>query len=810
MSQSQNLGGDPEEGRQARQAECSLPVHPREGRQGEDSGLEAGPRQGPSRLQRMSNRSCWVFVNLVALFQTELAIDTNIVVAGTHAVVSDTHTVVGDTHTMVADIHRSVLTGHGDTQARSGMLNSAWFEVSRFHSASLGELPPPAPRDCFGRRELIEKVVGLAQSLEPIALVGAGGIGKTSVALTVLHHNQIKERFGENRRFIRCDQFPASRSHFLARLSKVIGAGVENPEDLTPLRPLLSSKETFLILDNAESVLDPKETGAKEIYSMVDELCQFPTICLCITSRITTVPPRCELPDIPTLSMEAACDIFYGTYRNAGRSDIINDLLERLDFHALSIKLLATTASHNRWDHSRLAKEWDAHRAQVLRTDYNESLAATIELSLSSPTFLSLGTDARNLLGVIAFFPQGVNEDSIDWLLPATSNTKTMFDKFCLLSLTYRNSGFITMLAPIRDYLRPKDPLSSPPLCTIRDHYFSRLSVYLYPGSPGFEEARWIVLEDVNVEHLLDVFTPIDGTGDSIWDAYEHFLEHLVWHKPRQTILGSKIEALPDDHQYKRKCLFSLARLFAESGNLMEEKRLLLQTLELERQRGSDTQVARVLRTLSEVNRRLGFSEEGVQQAKEALEIVARFNDATQQAESLSNLARLLFDDKQLDAAEDAASRAIGLVSDQHQEHLVSRLHRVLGLIHGSKGEKEKAIHHFETALRIASPFNWRDVVFGTHHDLADLFLQENEFDEANAHVKQAKSHAADDPHLLGCTMFMQAHIWYRQNRLEDAKLEVSHALETFEKIGSTRNASNCRKLLQMIGGAITTKPTRI
>ena len=132
------------------------------------------------------------------------------------------------------------------------------------------------------------------------------------------------------------------------------------------MRPLLSSREMILFLDNAESILDPQGANAREVYAIVEELSQFKTVCLFLTSRISTVPRHCKRPTIPPLSMESACDVFYGIYDNGGRSDIISDLLARLDFHPLSITLLATTASHNMWDYDRLARESKGHLPSIM------------------------------------------------------------------------------------------------------------------------------------------------------------------------------------------------------------------------------------------------------------------------------------------------------------------------------------------------------------------------------------------------------------------------------------------------------------
>ena len=650
---------------------------------------------------------------------------------------------------------------------------------------------------------MIEKIVDLAENLTPIALIGAGGIGKTSIALKALHHDRIKQRFGENRRFVRCDQFPAAPVHFLARLSKVTGAGIESPENLAFLLPFLSSREILIVLDNAESILDPQGTNAQEIYAIVEELSRLENVCLCITSRISTIPPDCETLSIPTLSMGASRDTFYRIYKHDERSDSVNNIMERLDFHPLSITLLATVAHHNQWGMDRLTREWESRRTGVLQTEHNKSLAATIELSLSSPTFQELGPDARELLGVIAFFPRGVNENNIDWLLPTISNRASVFDRFCILSLTYRNNEFLTMLAPLRDYFCPKDPKSSRLLSTTKRNYFDRLSVEINPGAPGFEEARWIASEDVNVEHLLDIFTSIDAESDDVWDTCAHFMEHLCWHKQRLVTLGPKIEGLRDDHPSKPRCLTELALLFDFLGNFMEEKRLLIHTLELYRERGDENLIAQTLRFLSDTNRQLRLYKEGTQQVEEALEIHERHGDPALQARCLRDLAWLLSSDGQLDAAEKAAFRAIDLLPKEGDQFPVCQCHRILGDISHSRGKQKEAIHHYETALGIASPFGWGDQLFWSHYSLAVLFLNEDKSDSAYVHIECAKSHAGSNAYHLGRAMDLRAEILYQQRRLEEAKSEASGAFDLFEKLGAAGDAEVAGERLRRIEEAM-------
>ena len=270
---------------------------------------------------------------------------------------------------------------------------------------------------------------------------------------------------------------------------------------------------------------------------------------------------------------------------------------------------------------------------------------------------------------------------------------------------------------------------------------------------------------------------------------------------------GPKIEALPDGHRSKAECLLWLGRTLGLTGNYVEQKRLLDHALKLEREWGSDSWVAHVLKSLSTANRYLGLHKDGIRQAKEALEIYEQIGTTRYQADTLVGLALLLEEDNQLDAAEEAASRVIELLPEKGEEFRVCQAHRALGKVYGSKCKNEEAIRSYETALGIASRFDWNSELSWIHDDLATLSCKEGRFDDAHVHNEQARSHSKNDPYQLGQATYHQARIYYDQQKLENATSRALCALEIFQKLGALEDQNWCKDLLQEIGQATSIVP---
>ena len=63
--------------------------------------------------------------------------------------------------------------------------------------------------------------------------------------------------------------------------------------------------------------------------------------------------------------------------------------------------------------------------------------------------------------------------------------------------------------------------------------------------------------------------------------------------------------------------------------------------------------------------------------------------------------------------------------------------------------------------------------------------------------IKDQKLSCPDNS--LGCTMELQAQIWYKEHRFEEAKAEALCTTNVFERLGATNKVESCSVILQNI-----------
>ncbi|KAJ7715543.1 hypothetical protein B0H16DRAFT_1434875 [Mycena metata] len=163
--------------------------------------------------------------------------------------------------------------------------------ISRMYSGSYASsnsisMLPAEPKIFHGREsELAYILKHFEQSTPRIAILGAGGMGKTSLAQAVLHHEEIVIKYQGNQFFVVCDT-AASK----VELAGLIGdhLGMKSGKDLTQavLFHLSEGPPTLLILDNLETVWEPAESR-KEVEEFLSLLTDITSLALMVCILIS-------------------------------------------------------------------------------------------------------------------------------------------------------------------------------------------------------------------------------------------------------------------------------------------------------------------------------------------------------------------------------------------------------------------------------------------------------------------------------------------------------------------------------------------
>jgi Cdc6-like AAA superfamily ATPase len=132
---------------------------------------------------------------------------------------------------------------------------------------------PSKPKILHGREWEVENIMKMLSQASPrIAILGGGGMGKTSLAKAVLHHTDTSDKF-------QCRFFVSAESATTSiELAALIGLhiGLNPGKDLTrPVVQYFSQKPpSLLILDNLETVWEPIQSrgGIEEFLSLLTEV----------------------------------------------------------------------------------------------------------------------------------------------------------------------------------------------------------------------------------------------------------------------------------------------------------------------------------------------------------------------------------------------------------------------------------------------------------------------------------------------------------------------------------------------------------
>ncbi|KAG2126951.1 hypothetical protein DEU56DRAFT_535937 [Suillus clintonianus] len=444
--------------------------------------------------------------------------------------------------------------------------------------------PPSRPDMFYGRDKLVAELTNLVVNDKHIALIGPGGMGKSSLAKAILNEPLVMEKFTDRRFFVTYDGLDPSAITFETFMTRFVGAlGIEiaGADPVRQISSFLRSASALIVLDNAETFEEASASSRLgEIPPAIAEIANISGVIIVLTSRSRRNAPnvRWITKDIPPLDLSSAQAVFFQIYYHTSRSDAeenIKGLLKELDFHPLSINLLANAAQQNSWSPAALLKRWKDRHSKVLDAGKEKlhSLSDTMELSLSSPSVLDLGVDGRRALAIIAFLPQGLNEDLASDLLPSLPQVDAICDVLCMQSLVYRQDKFIKMLAPIRHYVQ--DSLSHIPDSTCLQDIcaFYYRSVKSCLGDRD-QYADIIISDHLNIEHVVAfklAHVP-DGTEET-YKACWQFLQCLKQHLPRPTTLSLAISNIVENSStwaLKAYCLSDLGGLYRTLSQIAE------------------------------------------------------------------------------------------------------------------------------------------------------------------------------------------------------------------------------------------------
>jgi tetratricopeptide (TPR) repeat protein len=599
--------------------------------------------------------------------------------------------------------------------------------------------------------------------------MGAGGMGKTSVALAVINHPDVVGIFETRRHWIPCDQTP-TLPLFLEHLAQSLCI-TDPPKDR--LREIVShlqaANTSFLLtLDNFETLWDPSESRVKA-EDILSHLSGLPNVTILLTSRGTIPPSRTrwdEISTIGTLSLAAARATFFDI-NSRSTHEHLYELLGALDCVALAVTLVASVGRTG-YTPSELLDAWKKERTPLLNLgdDRQNSIDISIRFSIQSSLMVK-NPEALPLLSILAHLPGGIQQKYLSPIVSTLKNPNAAQRIVDAAALGYRAAnGTLQMLSPIRSHILQHHTLSLSEVSALRSFYFSLAERGgCNPGDDGSKEAHEALSEEEpNVESVITGALVPDSLARAAKAALSYSVYLYMSNRLRTDVLRCAIAALQahvplDQLDLLPKCLHRLGDMYRMQYNYDVAIAAFTEAKTSFEDIGDQLYTAVCLRALGETYRMQNNYAAAITVLAEARAPFEAIGDRLGAAQCLQSLGDIYSMQNNYDTAIAALTEA--------------------------KASFEAIGSRLGTAQCLQS--------------LGDIYRMQNNYDIAIAALTEAKASFEAIGERLGAAQCLQSlgNIYRMQNNYDTAIAALTEAKASFEAIGDRLGTSQS---LQSLG----------
>ncbi|KAF8217702.1 P-loop containing nucleoside triphosphate hydrolase protein, partial [Mycena galopus ATCC 62051] len=360
---------------------------------------------------------------------------------------------------------------------------------------------PPLPKFFHGREsELAQIVKTLQKQPAHLAILGPGGMGKTTLAVAALHHPDIISKY-EQRHFISCESAFGN-----SQLVDIIAAhlGLEPSKHLSTaiVGHFINCGTTLLVLDNLETSWEDVESRV-EVEDLLALLSGVPQLALLITMRGAERPARVKwtrtfLPPLEPLHSSASRQTFIeiaDVPPNAEEGSDLEELLRLSGNLPLAVSLMAAVASYE--GYSNTLHRWETENYALLSDGHDKK---------SNPRMLS-SPNAKRFLILLSFLPDGLCE--IDMRSREALDIPNILQCRAVLlrtSLAYMEQGRLKVLSPIRQYIKSVYPPPHETVECLRRHWESLLTLWKAHKELPSRELVWRLTSNLgNIDSVTQI-----------------------------------------------------------------------------------------------------------------------------------------------------------------------------------------------------------------------------------------------------------------------------------------------------------------